>query len=571
MFVLPFAVALPAALLFETAEVVDTLPAMVVFTAIVLTPVSVVQVLGLVLKSRQELRFWASKRRLTPGRVLDVLYRHLAIVTLRGWVLLFGGLFMTVFALSWQWASLGVIAVLSLLLFYLVVGWTLFVSTFLVRSFERGIGGQNSGIERQMMPAVALSGEAVEEVVRFRRVPVPWGYVLTVEDPNPARLRTESRYAVGVSARSSEVEARGGLRATPRGLFHLGPARIGYQDIFGITRVSVASLATAELKILPRMRPVHVVDPPRTPMQAPDVVTRPHRYATDDHFRFRDFQAGDDSRRIHWRLSMKAGRLQVRLPETKETSTEQVLLVLDSYLPKGKLLDASHGGDEILDALVLAFLGIARELVERGNKVTLLAAAVGHDRDEVVIERIAARAGQVARWQDLGARVCWQGHSDLNRLLDSVGDDVHGVVVTARFTAPPPDPGAGRSTTWLFMDPSDALGPPGPHWLRQLAGPGVLGPLRWLFQLPHPVGSEDNNPLRRTRDAMRVWGLWRARATLRIVAKRRAGRTLRELQGRGDAIYRIERTPTAIRLVGLDAQTHRTSDAAKRAAAGISP
>lgn len=555
IFVLPFLVALPTALLFELSEVVETLPAMLAFSTVVLTPFMVLQVLGVGLKSRRELSWWARQGGLGPTRLFDVLYRHASVVTPRGWVLLLGGIAVTLFALGWQWASLGVIAVFSLLLFYAMVGWTLLVSTFLVRSFESGLGRSDTGITRQMRPAVAVTGDDVEEVVRFRNVPVPIGYVLLVEDPNPPRLRTESRYAVGLNARRSEVEARGLLRATPRGLYRLGPARIAYQDLLGLTRVSVASVATAELEILPRLMPVVIVDPPRSPMQVPDIVTRPHRFATEDHFRFREYLPGDDVRRIHWRLSMRAGRLQVRLPEARETSTEQVLLVLDGFLPPGKLLDASHGGEEILDALVLAWLGIARELVERGNPVTLAAAVQDRESGEIRLETLSARAGTVQRWQDLGARAAWQGRYDLPKMLEELGEDTHGVVVTARFTAPPPSPAQARSITWLMMDPSDALGPPDPHWLRQLAGPGPLAWLGWLSRLPHPVGSEDNHAYRRVRDAWRIHRRWSARGTLRTIARQRAGRTLAELAGRGDAVYRIERTPTSIRLVGLQART----------------
>jgi uncharacterized protein (DUF58 family) len=559
---LPLIVAIPTALVFELSEVIETLPALLVLTTILLAPITVVQILGIVLKSRREVAFWRREGELSLSRLVDVLHRHASVVSGRGWVLLFGGLLTTVVALGLKWASLGVIAVLSLLLFYLVVGWTLFVSTFLARTFEAGMGRADAGITRQMVPAVALTGDAVEEVVGLRRVPVPWGYVLVVEDPNPPRLRTETRYAVGATARSGEIEARGFLRATPRGFYHLGPARIAYQDLLGITRVSVASVATAELKVLPKLMPVVIVDPPRSPLESPDVVTRPHRYATEDHFRFREYLPGDDVRRIHWRLSMRAGRLHVRLPETRETSTERIVLLLDSFLPPGKLLDAAHGGEEILDALVLAWLGIARELVGRGNRVTLLAAATKADGTDVVLESIDARGGAVSRWQDLGARVRWQPRFDLPAMLGSVGDDMHGVVVTARFTAPPPAQHRGQTTTWLMMDPADALGKPDPHWLNEVIGVGpgeavgrsTLALVRWFLLLPHPVGSDENHFGRRIGATWQIRRRWHARRVLRILARRRAGATLKEVRARGDAVYRIERTPTAVRLVGVAAR-----------------
>jgi uncharacterized protein (DUF58 family) len=554
MFLLPFLVGSVAALLFEVSEVTETGTAMLVFTAVILFPISMAQVLGLVHKSWRDLGYWRSRRALGVARLLDILHTHLRVVTLRGWMLLGLGLCLTFLSLALKWAEFGLMAVIGLFLFYMVTGWTVFASTFLVNGFERSAGRRRSAVGRQMVPAVVQSGETVEEVLSFQRVPIPWGYLLLVEDRLPVRLATESRYVVGSSAGRPVVECRGRLRATPRGHYFLGPARLWYQDLLGITMVSIASAASAELKVLPHFRAVEVVDPPKTPQQTPDVLTRPHRFPTEDYFRFREYAAGDDTRRIHWRLSLRAGRLQVRQPETKEINTQDVLLVLDSYLPRGKLLDAALGADEIMDALVAARLGIARALIEKGDRVTLVAAVTGHDRDDLEIQSVPCRRGEAARWQDLGARSRWQGRFDVPDLLAEAGDNAHGVIVTARFTAAPPGPLPGQTMTWLLLDPADALGDRDPHWLVQImGGKGALRVLGWILRLPHPVGSEDNAAPRRVRAAWQVHQLWTARARLRITARRRAGATLAELTSRGDAIYRIERHPTHVRLVGLHA------------------
>ncbi|MBA2321789.1 MAG: DUF58 domain-containing protein, partial [Deltaproteobacteria bacterium] len=377
VFLLPLLVALPTAMLLQASEVGETVGPMLLFATCLLGPVFVMQLLGLLLKSRRELVFWRRHGALGFTRLLDVLYRHLRVVTVRGWVLLLAGLLTTVAALAAKWAVFGLLAVLALLLFYGVVGWTIFVSTFLTSRLERGLQRDKGSVTRRVTPAVVLAGDRAEEVFTFRRVVVPWGYYLLVDDPNPYRLGTPARYAVGAAATAGEVEQRTTMRRTPRGHWFLGPAPIWYQDVLGITRVSVVSYATAELKILPAIPGVTVVEPPRSRLQVPDVVTKPHRFATEDHFRFREYARGDDTRRIQWRLSLRAGHLHVRLPEARETSANQVLLVLDSYLPKGTILDASHGAEELLDVLVLAWLGIAKELVERGDKVILLAATSG--------------------------------------------------------------------------------------------------------------------------------------------------------------------------------------------------
>jgi uncharacterized protein (DUF58 family) len=554
VFLLPLVVALPAAMLLQASEVGETAGPMLLFAGAVLGPVFLVQVLGLLLKSRREILFWRAQGVLGPARWLDVLYRHLRVVTVRGWALLTAGTLTTVIALAAKWAAFGLLAVLALLLFYGVVGWTIFVSTFLTTRIERGLQRDKGSVTRKVSPAVVLAGERTEEVFTFRRVVVPWGYYLLVDDPNPVRLGTPSRHAVGAAASAGEVEQRTTLRRTPRGHWFLGPAPIWYQDVLGITRVSVVSYATAELKVLPPIPAVSVVEPPRSRLQVPDVVTKPHRFATEDHFRFREYASGDDTRRIQWRLSMRAGQLHVRLPEARETSTNQVLLVLDSYLPKGQILDAATGAEEILDALVLAWLGIAKELVERGDHVTLIAATSGERKGTLALQQIACNRNPAARWQDIGARVRWQGRWDVPEMLAEIGDDVHGVVCTARFTAAPPGALPGQSLSWLFLDPADALGPADPHWFTQVVGgQGPLAVARWIFRLPAPIASEDNALLPRLQASWQIHRRWSARGALRAAARRRAGATRAELQRRGDAVYRIERTARGIKLVGLSA------------------
>lgn len=554
-FLLPLVVGFVASLTLQAAEVVDTGEAMLAFTAVVLFPISLAQLVGLALKSWRDLAFWQARGGLGLARVLDVLNRHIGVVTTRGWVLLASGTALVVVALWLKYAELGLMAVLALLTFYAVTGWTVLASTFLSRMFERGLANEAHGIRRRFEPTVAQAGDPVEEAIAFRRVPVPWGYLLLVEDPLPVRLGTESRYAVGAQARDA-CEVRGRLRRTPRGHWHVGPARLWYQDVLGLTRVSLASDTTAELKILPRFRPVEIVDPPRTPQQTPDVVTRPNRSATEDWFRFREYAQGDDTRRIHWRLSLRSGQIHVRQPESREIQTQDVLLVLDTWMSPGALRDAALGADEVMDALVEAWLGIAKSLVERGDRVTLIAAVGAHAQDHIAVERVICRSGESARWQDVGARARWQGQFDLADVLGAEGKNAHAVVVTGRFAQAPPGALPGRSTTWLALDPHDALGPPDPPLMTQIVGgAGFLPTLNWVLRLPNPPGDEENASWRRIRSTWDLFQLSTARSRLRSVARARAGATIKELCARGDAVYRIERTAWHVRLVGVQAGT----------------
>lgn len=549
LFVLPFVVGFVTALFFEVGEVAETLPVLLAVGLLVIVPAFVAQALGVVLKTRREWRMLRDQGRLTLESGLAALHRHARILTPRGWALLVTGLWFVVCALSLKWASLSVVATFALLLFYAVLGASAFLSTFLVGTFQAALG-RRASVVRGMSPAVVLAGEAAEERFILTRVPVPPGYHLLIEDELPARLQTVSRYALGAGARTEAVVA-GRLRATPRGLYQLGPAEVYYQDVLGLTRVALASVATAELKVLPRFRDLEIRDPPRSRVEAPDAVARPHRFPTEDHFRFREYVAGDDTRRIAWKLSMRTGRLQLRQPENRETTNRTVLLALDAWLPRGWGLADAVGIEEVLDRLVETWISLAKELVERGDRVTLVGAMRQPD-GAVAVEVCPARRGGHMRWQDLGARAVWQGAFDIPALLDAAGDASHGVVVSSRFAAPPPQPFPGQSLTWVWLPPQDALGPRDPPLLEVLAG-GSPHALTWLVRHPFVAGADENGFFAQVRHVAYHLRRLDARARVRSMARSHGDRTLQALLGRGDAVYRLEPGATCHRLVGLSA------------------
>jgi uncharacterized protein (DUF58 family) len=553
LFLLPFVIGGAASLFLEVSEVADTAHVLLGLALVFILPPMLLQAVGVVIKVGREKLLLQERRQWGLRAWLASTHRHMRIVTPRGWAALLTGLWFVLLALGAKWADLGILAVLSLLLFYVVLGYTSFFSTFHVAGFQRGIGRGKGTITREMSPAVVLSGEEAEERWLLHKVPVPAGFTLLLEDENLPELATESRYAVGASVQRSQVTLSGRFRRTPRGLHRLGPAHIWYQDMLGFTRVSVASMATAELKVLPRFRPLQIVEPPRSRLEAPDVLTVPHRFATEDHFKFKEYIAGDDTRRIHWRLSIRSGKLQVRMPETRETTTRQVVLLLDSYMPRGRMVEDAVGIANILDALVETWISLCDELVQRGDRVTLVSAA-DDGSGNIRVERVDSSA-DTRRWQDLGARVRWQSQLDLEATIGQVGKDIHAVVVSARFAAPPqPSRMGGKDYTWVYYPPIDALGPPEPSWWEQWVGPGPGAPLRLiarLVRLPAPAGSDENGFVRQWQDAFRLFQTVGARQRLRFLARREGARTLDQLKSRGDTVYRLEPGVHGHRLVGV--------------------
>lgn len=559
MMVLPLVVGLVAALFLEVSQVADTAPTLVLFTSVYLFPVFLMQLVGVVRKTRIESEQLRTERRergeppSLPARDwLAVVARHVSVLTPRGWSLLVAGLVFLFAALGMKWGDLGLVATMGLLLFYGVVGVTSFLSAFLVRGFARAAERKRASVRREMSPAVVLSGEAGEERFHLRGIPVPPGYHLLVEDVLPDELGTETRHVIGAGVRTEEALVSGRLRKSPRGLYRLGPATIGYQDVLGLTKVSVAAVATCELKVLPRFRRLEVIDPPRSTHQTPDVVVRPHRFPNEDFFRFREYARGDDTRRIHWKLSVRSGRLTLRVPESREQSVRNVVLVLDAFLPGSGSGHDAVGLADVLDRLVETWVSLAAELVSRGDAVTLVA-AVDDGRGVMRIESVSGRAPRT-RWQDLGARARWQDAFDLPALLGSVGPATDGVAVSARFDAPPPLPAQGQRFTWIYLPPEVTLGPAEPPFWQVMLGGGGLGRVVLaMIRLPFPVGSDENTMGARWRRYRWERSRYDARARLRGRVLRGGQSVTAALVERGDAVYRLEPGPFAHRLVGVAA------------------
>jgi uncharacterized protein (DUF58 family) len=552
-FAAPFFLAGLAALFLEVSQVAETAPTLVALSLVFLIPALLTQLAGIALKSSRDMR--ALRQRLgrpaSSEERAQTILRHARIVTPRGATMLFMGVVFILAALAAKFADLSVVGVLTLFVFYAMTAFTSLVSAFGARTFEAGIRTGRGTIERSMVPAVVLSGDPAEERFVLRGVFVPPFYNLLVEDRLPVRLGTVSRYVVGSGATFDERVVCGRLRRSPRGLYLLGPADICFQDVLGLTRVSVAAMACTELKVLPRFRELVILEPPRSRADAPDLLARPHRLPTDEPFRFREYAVGDDTRRIAWKLSVRAGQLHVRQPETREVSTQTVLLVLDSYVPPGQMLSDAFGVEEVLDRLAEAFISLARELVSRGNRVTMVAAARTSD-GTVSVETLVCRKGGHVRWQDLGARVCWQGVSDLPQLVAAAGEGVHAVVVSSRFQAPPPAPFAGASLTWVYLPPHEALGEDVPSLWTALFGPGAPS-RRWFFRSPFPPGADEDGLLVQIAAVRRKAARLGARSRLQKLARAEGEATLRALIARGDTVYRLAPGANAHHLIGLSA------------------
>ncbi len=557
LFVLPFMVGGIAGAFLEVSEVAETLGVLGSVAFVLIAPIFIAQFLGVVVKTSREVKFLKINGTLTARSALDAAYRNTKLLTSRGYFVFASGIVFVLLSLAFKWASLGVMAVSSLLLFYLVTGASVFLSAFLVRTFEAGMGRDQRGIRREFHPAVGRCGDPIEEKFLLTRVPVMPGYFLAIEDRLPERLDTDVRHVIPPKAGRESTTVGSVVRRTPRGTYEAGPARIWYQDMLGLTQINVASLATAQLKLLPHLSRVEIIEPPRTPLEEPDILTRPDKFPTEDFFRFREYQAGDDTRRLHWKLSMRVGQLQVRLPETREITAKKVVLSLDTWVPKA-WLSRTEVIDDLMDALVDVWVSTADQLIKAGEHVTMVAALRGED-GVLRREAIDCSKGQRPKWLDAGARAAWQSEIGVFDLFDEdeTPEDAFMIVLTSRLEPVPPDPLPGRRTTWIYLHPSDTIGPPQPStfdlWLNWQDKPKMssLEQILRFVQLPHPAGSDENGFGPRFNHWRRRLARRNKRAFIRQEVLKAGERAFGAMLARPDVVYRMQVHPDHYKLIGI--------------------
>jgi hypothetical protein len=270
-------------------------------------------------------------------------------------------------------------------------------------------------------------------------------------------------------------------------------------------------------------------------------------------------------------MSLRAGRMIVKTPDSRESSAKRVVVALDTWVPPD-WLDHTAVIDDALDSLVEAWLAVGQRLVEQGEKVTLL--LVARAEDGTVRPELVPASSNHAHGLDAGARAEWQAHYRIEDVLDfgiqretdrrdrhtSMAEDVafdNAIVVTMRL-APPALPRAARETTWVYYDPDDALGPLPKGvvdtWIdwddsgRKLGWKELVK--RALF-LPHPVGAEENGMFARMKGIERRLEDRAHRLALRWRAVATGRHALQVLLSLPDAVYRLEIAGGQHRLVGL--------------------
>ena len=347
------------------------------------------------------------------------------------------------------WVAIGLLALASVLLrnnllfllslFLLLIGG---VSTLWTRACLTGVT-----YRRQIGSLRLFPGEETDlsvEIVNAKPLPLAW---LRVEDEFPSALeltrgklaasyRPGRAYLVNLlSLRWYErVTRRYHLRATRRGAWRVGPARISSGDIFGFALRRDEVMDTETLLVYPKVVPITTLGLPAT---RPFGDLRTPRRTIEDPLRLmgaREYVTGDSFRHIHWKATARRQALQTKVFEPSAALPLAIFLNVNTYesLMEGRDL-------ELLEYAISAAASLATWASESGHPVGLFANSIMPPGAQRIRLRPGTRPDQLLLILEALAKVLDHGPWSIESVLQAEGSQLlHGasiVVISATANA----------------------------------------------------------------------------------------------------------------------------------------
>jgi uncharacterized protein (DUF58 family) len=227
------------------------------------------------------------------------------------------------------WVALGTAAALVLL--WVGFGELEMLATGLFLTAATGIGvlftrsrRPRATIDRHLYPTQVHEGDHVVVEIDLRTARRSTN--LTLEDN--VRGLGVARFAAGRSGEGQTLLARYEVLCRQRGVYDVGPAVVGVADPFGLAERRSPAGAVDRLVVYPRIEELHGFPAVRGydgSVQTTRPTYAPH--GGEDFFTLREYQVGDDLRKVHWPSSAKRDQLMIKQLETPWQS--RALVVFD--------------------------------------------------------------------------------------------------------------------------------------------------------------------------------------------------------------------------------------------------
>lgn len=311
----------------------------------------------------------------------------------------------------------------------------------LLSAFVSRHAGADVEVTRVVAPSRLALGRTAEVVLTLEdRAAVPSG-VLALDDQVPWALGPRSGFLLRRSPRARHHVVSYPITGDVRGKHEVGPLTVRTLDPFGLVQSLRVIPGTSAVTVVPVAVPLHPLGPAGAWSGTGEV--RPHALAVGgaEDITVREYQRGDDLRRVHWRSTARTGELMVRREEQPWQSRAGVLLDTRAV---------AHVGRGATSSLEWAVKAAASAVVYlAGEQVTVRLACGG-------------RGDSGSGWHDRSTHTWVQ----TGPLLDALA----GVTPTPEHTLSD-DLGAMSGESGLLLAVLGGLSPADMARLRRLPGP----------------------------------------------------------------------------------------------------
>lgn len=308
--------------------------------------------------------------------------------TTRGWALLGAGL-----ALIVLWWMLGDEELLLAGSFF-IFGEAVALIYITLHRPELTIG-------RRLGSTAVHNGETVQVTLSLRNVGERSARGLTVVDQ--VEDLGVANFEVAEIGRGAVVSTTYRVMCRPRGVYRIGPAHAVSSDPLGLAELPADDGPVDHLIVYPTVEPLSGF--PMVRGRDPSMAASRPEHAQrggEDFYTLREYQRGDDMRRVHWPSSAKTDELMIRQLETPWQSRALVLLDVRSsvYETAEAFETAVSGAASVVTHLVRAgfdadlWAGDPNAIDATRYSAAMEKLALVQTRSDVDIEAVASRIRQ---------------------------------------------------------------------------------------------------------------------------------------------------------------------------------
>ena len=229
----------------------------------------------------------------------------------------------------------------------------------------------------------AGTGSRVELLLRNRGRKTP---VLSVRDPFHRGWRW-ARFLVPPLRPNATTRAAYRLPTDQRGVFDIGPLEVVMTDPFGLVTAKFVTAGMTQLTVYPRMDRIHAL--PTSQGQDPHSGSQRPRAllgAGEEFYALRQYEIGDDLRRVHWPSTARLDDLMIRQDEMPWQTRVTILLDVRSHVHSPDSLELAVSAAASIHDASRRQQSLIRMVSTDGTDSGF---AAGTAHDEAILEHLA--------------------------------------------------------------------------------------------------------------------------------------------------------------------------------------